>query len=75
MDFGVLIAASRPPGGPRQPSLSDLDHIADPHRRNNANDISQTQQGYSQSPRLLELARPRNESKMSLSNNPTTTHH
>ena len=27
MDLGVLVAASRPPGGPRQPSFTDLDHI------------------------------------------------
>jgi len=27
MDLGVLVAASRPAGGPRQPSLTDLDHI------------------------------------------------
>jgi hypothetical protein len=31
MDLGVIVAASRPPGAPRQPSLTDLDHITGHH--------------------------------------------
>ena len=66
MDLSILVAASRPPGGPRKPSLTDLDHITG-RPRNVAADTSLTQ-GVNNSPRLDDLARPRNDSKMSLSN-------